>query len=58
MRCSKCKHYSTEYDDGYTLVGNMCDLVGWENFKTTNKCYLIDDNYTMTNDGIETMKKC
>jgi hypothetical protein len=39
MNCSECIFY----EDGY--MWNRCNLMEAEYFKTTNDCWMIDDNY-------------
>lgn len=39
MKCDDC----TFYEGGY--MWNRCNLMEAEYFKTTNDCWMIDDNY-------------
>ena len=52
MKCSKCKFYEIEYED-YTMIGNECEAFGFSNFKPTEKCEGINDDYTLTEVGEE-----
>lgn len=51
MRCEKCKYYKAWFsNDG---DGNICEIIGLENFNTLDNCIWVNDDGSINQEEVD-----